>query len=102
MSTHETPTRGPARPGPYVISGILVAIGIVFPLVVPIYARSEPALFGIPFFYWYQMLWVLVDAGLLWIAYAIMTKEDRRRRAAVRPPGGGSAANASGSHEDAR
>jgi len=66
-----------------VISGILILIAIVFPLLVPIYAHGSPALFGIPFFYWYQMLWVLVDAGLLWICYAIMTKEDRRRRAAV-------------------
>jgi hypothetical protein len=68
-----------------VISGILVIIAIVLPLLVPIYARWDPALFGIPFFYWYQMLWVLIDAALLWICYAIITKEDRRRRAAVRP-----------------
>jgi hypothetical protein len=85
MSTHETPTRGPARPWPYLISGFLITIGIVLPLLVPIYARSDPALFGIPFFYWYQMLWVLIDAALLWICYALVTREDRRRRAAVRP-----------------
>jgi hypothetical protein len=27
---------------------------------------------------------VLIDAGLLWICYAIITKEDRRRREEVR------------------
>lgn len=86
MSSPEVPTRGPARPLPYVISGILIAIAIVLPLVVPIYARSGPTLIGMPFFYWYQMLWVLIDAGLLWICYAIMSREDRRRRAAVRRP----------------
>ena len=84
MTTPETPTRGPARPGPYIITGILLAIAIVLPLVVPIYARSEPALFGMPFFYWYQMLWVLVDAVILWICYRIILREDRRRRDAVR------------------
>lgn len=84
MSTDERPTRGPARPTPYVISGTLIAIGIVFPLIVPIYARSAPALFGMPFFYWYQMLWVLIDAGLLWICFVLMIREDRRRRRAVR------------------
>ncbi|QNE37312.1 DUF3311 domain-containing protein [Leifsonia shinshuensis] len=86
MSSPEVPTRGPARPLPYVISGVLLVIAIVLPLVVPIYARSEPALAGIPFFYWYQMLWVLIDSGLLWICYALIVREDRRRRAAVRPP----------------
>ncbi|SEI10448.1 MULTISPECIES: DUF3311 domain-containing protein [unclassified Leifsonia] len=86
MSSPEVPTRGPARPLPYVISGILIAIAIVVPLIVPIYARSEPTLAGIPFFYWYQMLWVLIDAGLLWICYGLISREDRRRRAAVRGP----------------
>jgi hypothetical protein len=80
MSTSETPTRGPARPGPYVVSGILLAIGIVMPLIVPLYAREDPKLFEIPFFYWYQMLWVFIDAFLLWIVYGIVTREDRRRR----------------------
>jgi hypothetical protein len=84
MSTPEIPTRGPARPGPYVISGILIAIGIVMPLLVPLYARQEPALFGMPFFYWYQMLWVLIDALLLWVCYVVLVREDRRRRDAVR------------------
>lgn len=27
--------------------------------------RAEPALFGLPFFYWYQLAWILVTAGLL-------------------------------------
>jgi hypothetical protein len=80
----ELPTRGPARPGPYVISGILIFIGILLPLIVPIYAREKPALFGLPFFYWYQMLWVLIDAGLLWICYGLITREDRRRRDVMR------------------
>ena len=82
--TSEAPTRGPARPGPYIITGILLAIAIVMPLVVPIYARHAPELFGMPFFYWYQMLWVLIDAALLWICYQLIVREDRRRRDAVR------------------
>jgi len=82
--TPEVPTRGPARPGPYIITGILLAIAIILPLTVPIYARQAPELFGMPFFYWYQMLWVLIDAGLLWICYRLIVTEDRRRRDAVR------------------
>jgi uncharacterized membrane protein len=86
MSNTGSPTRGPARPAPYIVSGVLLAIGIVMPLIVPLYARADPALFGIPFFYWYQMLWVFIDAFLLWIVYAIVTREDRRRRAVIHGP----------------
>ncbi|MDH2444486.1 DUF3311 domain-containing protein [Amnibacterium sp. CER49] len=81
--TVDRPTRGPARPLPYVIVGVLLAIGIIAPLLVPTYARTDPTLAGIPFFYWYQMLWVLLDTGLLAICYFIIRAEDRRRRAAV-------------------
>jgi uncharacterized membrane protein len=83
MST-EIPTRGPARPLPYVVSGILLAAGIVLPLAVPLYAQADPTLFGMPFFYWYQILWVFIEAFLLWIVYAIVTREDQRRRDDVR------------------
>src|ERR1700722_8371985 len=27
---------------------------------VPFYNSAEPALYGVPFFYWYQMLWILL------------------------------------------
>jgi hypothetical protein len=84
MSLQDQPTRGPARPLPYVIAGILVVVAIVLPLAVPMYARATPALWGIPFFYWYQLLWVFIAAGLLAIAYLFVRGEDRRRRAEVR------------------
>ena len=29
---------------------------------VPFYDRVEPALFGIPFFYWWQILWIVLTA----------------------------------------
>jgi len=75
-----------------VVSGVLLAIGIIMPLIVPMYAREDPRLFDIPFFYWYQMLWVFIDALLLWIIYLIIMREDRRRRDAVRPGGADAAA----------
>ena len=83
MSTTDRPTRGPARRGPYAIVGVLLAIGIAVPLIVPTYASATPAFIGLPFFYWYQMLWVLIDTALLAICFAIITREDRRRRAAL-------------------
>ena len=35
----------------------------------PIYNRIEPTLFGIPFFYWFQLFWVLVSAVLTAVVY---------------------------------
>jgi len=36
---------------------------------VPFYNSVEPSLIGIPFFYWYQLLWVLISAVLIYIVY---------------------------------
>jgi hypothetical protein len=36
---------------------------------VPFYNSAEPYLAGVPFFYWYQLLWVLIGAGLTAIVY---------------------------------
>ena len=36
---------------------------------VPSYAAGSPELAGIPFFYWYQFLWVLISAGITALVY---------------------------------
>jgi hypothetical protein len=41
----------------------LLLIPIVLPLIVPIFNRVEPTLFGWPFFYWFQL--ALVGLGVL-------------------------------------
>ena len=48
---------------------LLFAIQYVAVLWPPFYNRAEPAWAGIPFFYWYQLLWVLIGAGLTAIVY---------------------------------
>ncbi|MDQ0634071.1 hypothetical protein QFZ40_001980 [Arthrobacter pascens] len=83
MSSPDVPTRGPARPGPYIIAGVLLAVAIVVPLFVPGYSFDNPRLGGMPFFYWYQMMWIPVTACLVGISYWLVSKEDRRRREAV-------------------
>ena len=35
----------------------------------PLYNRIEPTLIGIPFFYWFQLLWVVVSAVLTGVVY---------------------------------
>jgi Protein of unknown function (DUF3311) len=34
-----------------------------------LYARNTPTLWGFPFFYWYQFVWVLLTAALMAIVY---------------------------------
>ena len=45
---------------------VLPYLALCFP---QIYTRSAPALWGFPFFYWYQFLWVIVTSVLLGIVY---------------------------------
>ena len=48
---------------------ILPAIGLLFPAV---YARETPALFGFPFFYWYQFAWVFLTAAITGVVYLLV------------------------------
>lgn len=36
---------------------------------VPSYNRAEPTLWDFPFFYWYQLLWVLLSALITGLVY---------------------------------
>nr|WP_264319191.1 DUF3311 domain-containing protein [Acidithiobacillus montserratensis] len=38
-------------------------------MAVPFYNRINPELFGIPFFYWWQILWVPLSSVFLYLAY---------------------------------
>jgi hypothetical protein len=55
----------------------LLLIPFAATLIPPIYARATPTLFGFPFFYWYQILWIVLSALIVWIVYAA-TREDER------------------------
>ncbi|WP_297367962.1 DUF3311 domain-containing protein [Acidocella sp.] len=48
---------------------ILLIVVVVLALDVPFYDRITPTLFGIPFFYWYQMALVPVSSFLIWLVY---------------------------------
>lgn len=45
---------------------LLPYIGVLW---VPFYNRFDPQVAGIPFFYWYQFLWVVLGAALTWLVY---------------------------------
>lgn len=50
---------------------ILLAIPCVAVLIAPFYDRSAPALFGVPFFYWWQLIWVPLSGLCIGIAYRV-------------------------------
>ena len=45
--------------------------GCAVALWVPLYNRVEPSVAGIPFFYWFQIVWVVVVAAVTAIAYRL-------------------------------
>ena len=57
------PTR---RRSKWVLLLVLPYLGLCFP---QLYARSPPALWGFPFFYWYQFAWVVLASALMGIVY---------------------------------
>ena len=48
---------------------LLFALQFLVILWPPFYNRIDPTFDGIPFFYWFQLLWVLVSAVLTAIVY---------------------------------
>ena len=60
----------------------LLLVGIVLPLLVPIYNRVEPMLFGWPFFYWFQLLLVGVGVITTSVVYRATRRSSEDRQAA--------------------
>lgn len=54
---------------------LLFAIQVPLVLWPPFYNRADPDLIGIPFFYWYQLLCVLIGAVLTAIVYFATERE---------------------------
>jgi Protein of unknown function (DUF3311) len=61
----------------------LLAVPAVVPLLTPLFNRTEPALAGIPFFYWCQLAFVGLVVGVVTLVYQA-TEGAASRRAASR------------------
>jgi hypothetical protein len=63
---------------------LIAAICIIAPFVailwIPSYNRTDPKLLGFPFFYWYQLLWVIITAVLMFVAFQVIKRDHERRR----------------------
>ncbi|MEJ0020331.1 MAG: DUF3311 domain-containing protein [Acetobacteraceae bacterium] len=50
---------------------VLLLLPFVAMIWVSSYDRVEPTLFSVPFFYWYQLLWVLLSTAIIGIVYLL-------------------------------
>jgi hypothetical protein len=63
------PARDPSEHRPHHWARLLLLLPFIAVLWVPFYNRAEPMVLGIPFFYWYQLLWILLGALLIFVVY---------------------------------
>ncbi|MCQ4080294.1 DUF3311 domain-containing protein [Streptomyces sp. RB6PN25] len=93
MTVQSEPQPSQARRVP-VVTGARVgaAVCLILPLVsmlwVNSYARLKPTFIGIPFFYWYQISWVLITCALTAVAYVLIRRDERARRGQDEAQGG--------------
>ncbi|MGZ4453615.1 MAG: DUF3311 domain-containing protein [Nocardioides sp.] len=73
----------------WVAVGVLLLLAAVPPLLVPVYARLTPELWGFPFYFWFQFLLVIWAAITTSIAFVIAKEATRRDRAARAEHSGG-------------
>jgi Na+-driven multidrug efflux pump len=59
--------------------GFLIPLALV--VCVPLYNRVEPSLWGLPFFYWVQMLFVVIGAVITGAIYRLTPSRDDSSRA---------------------
>jgi hypothetical protein len=58
-----------STPRPWSWWYLLFVVQIVAVLWPPFFNRAEPSWIGMPFFYWYQLLWVIIGAVFTAIIY---------------------------------
>jgi uncharacterized protein DUF3311 len=52
----------------------LLIVPLIGTLIPPIYNTKDPTLIGIPFFYWYQMLWIPIGVTITVLVYRATTR----------------------------
>jgi hypothetical protein len=66
----------------WILVGILLLPPIVVPLLVGLYDKDDPRLWGFPFYYWFQFLLIPCAAAFTVSAYYVAKEAVRRDRAA--------------------
>ncbi len=63
----------PTRFSPLWLLLLVPYLGLLW---VPFYNTAQPDLFGFPFFYWYQLLWVPITSLLIWLVYRSVPRDE--------------------------
>ena len=71
LGNHKAPQPPHTDIGKLVLAGILLLIPVVALMAVPTYSKTDPTLWGFPFFFWYQFLWVFLCSGMTYAAYRL-------------------------------
>jgi len=80
MAQSSPPRRSPAV---WVTATVMIVVAIALPLVVPIYARTNPKWGAFPFFYWYLFVSVPVIAILCASTYLLVRNKPARAAGAA-------------------
>jgi hypothetical protein len=80
MSRESTAPASRRSTGLWVLIVVLLIPPVVVPLWVPLYDKTDPTLWGFPFFYWFQFLLILCSAVLTVVAYGLSVTADRKDR----------------------
>jgi Protein of unknown function (DUF3311) len=84
-SARPTPRRSTGRStGLWVVIVIILIPPVVVPLWVPLYDKTDPTLWGFPFFYWFQFLLILCSAVLTIVAFVLSQVAHRKDREEAR------------------
>jgi Protein of unknown function (DUF3311) len=59
---------------------LLLLVPFVATLLPQIYNRMDPSAFGMPFFYWYQLVWTIGSGIVLTIYIAVMRRGESDAR----------------------
>ncbi len=77
------PARRPST-GLWALIIVILLPAVVLPLWVPLYDKTDPTLFGFPFFFWFQFALILLSAVLTSIAFVLSQRTDRRGEGSAR------------------
>jgi hypothetical protein len=64
--------------GLWVLIVVILIPPVVVPLWVPLYNRTDPSLWGFPFFFWFQFALILASAVLTLTAFGLSRIAHRR------------------------
>jgi hypothetical protein len=78
--SQDSPARRPS-PGLWALIIVILLPAVVLPLWVPLYDKTDPTLFGFPFFFWFQFALILMSGVLTAVAYGLSQLGQRREGA---------------------